>query len=728
MAQVQGTGGGSRINFKKAGSFTAALVLERNGYFDVTIPAARFALQKGASKNLSFNKLSIDYQKTIGKAQLDSRITGSGSDKAGYAIVRVFDVTPSDIAEPTGLNLHIKKNGRFNDTAKITLAHNFYGDATLTASFTIRKGDAKNIRFDKLTLPYQKTISKARVEQNLKGEKDGYVIKEITGISDPSVAELSGLNVTLKKLGSFTLSLTLSHPGYKDSTITGCEFDIIRKTSPKLVFTKLVTTNRFITSVDILGQINNSDGYTLKELTGLSDLSGAELSGIGIRILRSGSYTVDVVLSKDYHTDVEITGCEFDIIKKSPPKLDFEFVTYKNKFKKSTLLKEVSGIDLRGYLIKSINNLNPVSGGPNIAEISGSNLKIYKQECEFTVDLVLSHDEYLDTTITGVTFIKEKAFIFNKLTGTISGVTSKYKDYFKNAKSVIFPDRIGLSDTPVIKISGTETPKSGQVVTNVFGTILLGSSGSTPPDGIESPNIEYIKVPKYLSTIGKRAFMGCEKLKKIENYIDSEITELTGSRPMDYTHLTEINGYAFHSCFDLTTFKISMNKVTRIGHDAFAKCTKLPNIDIPKSVTHIGDDAFDSCFGIKVLSIGKREAGKTLNIGDRAFNNCTNLDRVKLGSGIKKITTWMFAGCTKLKEVILYDPKFEYIGQNPFYGTSNVVLRIVGVTDSPKNNKFVEQNALDIVKEIRFLKSADKDKVKNYDYWKTSWNSKVKSW
>ena len=135
VAQVQGSGSNSSISLKKAGSFTAALVLERNGYFDVTIPAASFTIQKAASKNLSFQKLIIGYQKTISKAQLETRITGS--DKAGYTIGRIFDVTPREIAEPTGLDLHIKKIGDF--TAKMTLIHNFYNNTDVTASFTHTK-------------------------------------------------------------------------------------------------------------------------------------------------------------------------------------------------------------------------------------------------------------------------------------------------------------------------------------------------------------------------------------------------------------------------------------------------------------------------------------------------------------------------------------------------------------------------------------------------------------
>ena len=230
VAQVQGTGRGSRIILKKAGSFTAVIVLERNGYFDVTIPAASFTIQKGASKNLGFDKLTISYQKTISKSTIESRITGSGNDKAGYTIQSIDNISPRDAAELTGtpkLSLHIKKIGDF--TARLTLVHNFYGNATLTASFTIQRGNAKNIRFDKLIMPYQPIISKARLEQNLKGEKDGYTIQSIDNISPRDAAELTGtpkLSLHIKKAGDFTATLTLAHAFYADVTLTGAQFTI----------------------------------------------------------------------------------------------------------------------------------------------------------------------------------------------------------------------------------------------------------------------------------------------------------------------------------------------------------------------------------------------------------------------------------------------------------------------------------------------------------------------
>ena len=104
---------------------------------------------------------------------------------------------------------------------------------TLTASFTIQRGNAKNIRFDKLIMPYQPIISKARLEQNLKGEKDGYTIQSIDNISPRDAAELTGtpkLSLHIKKAGDFTATLTLAHAFYADVTLTGAQFTIKNNT------------------------------------------------------------------------------------------------------------------------------------------------------------------------------------------------------------------------------------------------------------------------------------------------------------------------------------------------------------------------------------------------------------------------------------------------------------------------------------------------------------------
>ena len=435
VAQAQGAGSNSSIRLKKAGSFTAALVLERNNYFDVTIPAARFTIQKGASKTLGFNKLSIDYKKILGKAELKARITGS--DKAGYTLQSIDNISPRDAAELTGAGLHIKKTGDF--TARLTLVHALYGDATVTANITIRKGNAKSIRFDKLTLPYQKTISKARLEQNLKGEKDGYTIQSIDNVNPREIAELSGTDLKIKKAGDFTARLTLTHALYNNTSVSA-SFTIQKLPKKTLGFTKFISTyNKLLTRKKILEKVTGQkDGYTIKSISAISDSDVAELTGVGLHIKKSGRFTATLTLAHALYADAMLTGAAFEIKSYSFTKL---VTTYKQTLTKAEIENQVQ--ELSGYTLKAISGISDST----IAALTGSAATALhlKKVGSFTATITMEQSGKADIVIPKAEFEIQKlsaqklgfnalsaskeyltqADILQEVTGTKAGYTLK---------------------------------------------------------------------------------------------------------------------------------------------------------------------------------------------------------------------------------------------------------------------------------------------------------------
>ena len=96
----------------------------------------------------------------------------------------------------------------------------------------------------------------------------------------------------------------------------------------------------------------------------------------------------------------------------------------------------------------------------------------------------------------------------------------------------------------------------------------------------------YIKSPA-LKTIGKNAFSGCIKLKKIE------IEALKAS----------IGDKAFYGCNKLVNFVIP-NGAIKIGKEVFAGCKKLVYVVIPGTISVIGNSIFD-------------EKSKTLLLGEK---------------------------------------------------------------------------------------------------------------
>ena len=545
VAEVKGTGNNSSISLKKAGSFTAALVLERNGYFDVTIPAASFTIQKAASKTLGFNKLSIDYKKIISKATLESSITGS--DKAGYTIQNINNINPRDAAELTGAGLHIKKTGDF--TARLTLVHAFYGNATVNASFTIRRGNAKNITFDKLTIPYQPTISKARLEQNLKGGKDGYTIKSISTISDSDVAELSGTNLKIKKAGDFTARLTLTHAFYKDTNVNA-SFTIQKLPKKTLGFTKLVSPYKnLLTRKDILEKVSGQkDGYTIKAISGISDSDVAELTGAGLHIKKAGSFTATLTLAHSIYLDATLTGAAFDIKAYSFTKL---VTAYKQTLTKADIEKQVQ--ELTGYTLKSIS----VISNTDIAALTGSTATALhlKKAGSFTATITMKQSGKADIVIPKAEFEIQKLSAqklgFNALTAS-----KKYLIQADILKQITGSDKAGytlkaisgISDSDVAELSGIglKIKKAGRFTATLtlehgfyLDTTLTGAAFTITKLTAKKLTFDKLQIP-YKKVVSEAAIL--QQIKGAKNgYTLKNISEISGTE-LSGAHIAEFTG------------------------------------------------------------------------------------------------------------------------------------------------------------------------------------------
>ena len=112
-------------------------------------------------------------------------------------------------------------------------------------------------------MPYQPIISKARLEQNLKGEKDGYTIQSIDNISPRDAAELTGtpkLSLHIKKAGDFTATLTLAHAFYADVTLTGAQFTI-KNNAPLSINDPLYKDQWYLKNT---GQFGGTSGVDIK--------------------------------------------------------------------------------------------------------------------------------------------------------------------------------------------------------------------------------------------------------------------------------------------------------------------------------------------------------------------------------------------------------------------------------------------------------------------------------
>ncbi|WP_288286366.1 leucine-rich repeat protein [uncultured Prevotella sp.] len=135
--------------------------------------------------------------------------------------------------------------------------------------------------------------------------------------------------------------------------------------------------------------------------------------------------------------------------------------------------------------------------------------------------------------------------------------------------------------------------------------------------------------------------------------------------------VTRIGNNAFRKCSGLTSITIP-NSVSSIGSYAFAYSKKLTSVVIPDGVSSIAEYTFKDCDGLISVSIPNSvetiETGafddcggltsinlpnSVTTIGNIVFRNCSNLTSVIIPNSVTKINVGTFSSCRSLKTITL---------------------------------------------------------------------------
>ena len=249
FAEVQGTAPNLSLRLKKAGDFTAKIILQKVNHKDVTLDASF----SGVPETLTFTELTT-YKTTLNKDDIFKQIPEPA--KTNYTLKSiVIGKAYQTFAEVKGtapnITLTLKKLGRFK--ADITLSKTDYLDAVITgADFS---HISENLAFPKFKTD-KKVLTKTDIFNQIQGKKTGYTIKKIE-VTDSNYADVNPTtySLTLKKAGTFTIKITLEKKGSSEVVING-EIELEKII---LTFNKLSTSKTSLSKDDLLAQIPEAE-------------------------------------------------------------------------------------------------------------------------------------------------------------------------------------------------------------------------------------------------------------------------------------------------------------------------------------------------------------------------------------------------------------------------------------------------------------------------------------
>lgn len=198
---------------------------------------------------------------------------------------------------------------------------------------------------------------------------------------------------------------------------------------------------------------------------------------------------------------------------------------------------------------------------------------------------------------------------------------------------------------------------SGSVPEGMDQSELLGLLGSSH-NYVQNLYMEPVKeVPTnwYLFTNGNSTLQSIN-LPQATKIGYNAFNKCTGLTSLDLPKVTEIGNRAFAGCTGLTS--INLPQVTKIGYSTLQGCTGLTSIDLSQA-TEIGNKAFSQCTALTSIDLPQ-----ATDIGEEAFQNCTVLASIGLPK-VTKIGIAAFDRCGKLASIYL--PQVTDIGEDAFY-------------------------------------------------------------
>lgn len=163
-------------------------------------------------------------------------------------------------------------------------------------------------------------------------------------------------------------------------------------------------------------------------------------------------------------------------------------------------------------------------------------------------------------------------------------------------------------------------------------TVTLGSATELDAGAFQqAKKLKTVRLAKGSTSLGESIFEGCNQLS---NLVSGTLLSSVGKR-------------AFYGCESLKDGgALSFESLKYVGEEAFYGCRSLTSVNL-FSATHVGDSAFKSCVSLKTVAL----FSALDDLGTSVFEKCISLTGydVTIPSPIRKIPDGTFRGCTSLQ-------------------------------------------------------------------------------
>lgn len=228
---------------------------------------------------------------------------------------------------------------------------------------------------------------------------------------------------------------------------------------------------------------------------------------------------------------------------------------------------------------------------------------------------------------------------------------------------ITLPQGLTTIKAGVFKGTGLQRAELPESVTRIGAEAFYGCTALASvniPDGVKAVlgsafygciALSEVTVPSGITDMGTSVFYGCTGLQSVTLYSDAGAS-------------------MFENCTGLKN--LDLTDITAIKARAFAGCTSLVSVTIPKRVNYIYDGAFAGCTALKTVNWNSRNCLTAGSKQSPVFENCPAFTTLVFSDEVEGIPEYAFYKCENLVGVLIAI-NIRQIGKHAFDCSRNSI-------------------------------------------------------